>query len=126
MSLDNKGYGFMEEEIDRLKAENKIIRNENAENLAMLDANAFACGNCKLKAENEKLRKSISYIYDTCLCERFTTKGFDYHEQHPKRESNNGSSRPNTPCDFLENVFGYEWKYEKPKGVCKSWKELKV
>jgi len=67
----------------------------------------------------------IQYIYDTCLCERFKTKGFDYHENHPKRDKGNGGSRPATPIDKIEQIIGFEWKYEKPEGVCKSWKELK-
>ena len=79
----------------------------------------------ELIEENEKLKYITQYTYDTCLCKRFKTSGFDYHEQHPNRDKNNGGKRPFTPKVNIENVIGFEWKYESEKVGCKSWKELK-
>jgi hypothetical protein len=59
--------------------------------------------------EIEKLKRAVNYTYRICMCERFTTNGFDYHEQHPRKDKNNGGTRPATPRDYLQNMFGFEW-----------------
>lgn len=86
----------------------------------------------KLEARTEHLsdllkrrEKLIQAMYESCLCERFKTKGFDYGEIHPKKGRPNIGSRWNTPEVLAENWIGFEWKYEKPEGACNSWKELK-
>jgi len=72
----------------------------------------------------EKYEKVIRYCHKACLCERFETYGFDYHEKHPTL-GNKGGIRSNTPKKYIEDMIGFEWAYEKPEGVCKSWKEFK-
>lgn len=72
-----------------------------------------------------KYEKVIQYCYDACLCERFITKGFNYHETHPKL-GNKGGTRSKTPTVYIEDVIGFDWEYENPKGVCKSWKALRL
>ena len=71
----------------------------------------------ELKEILEKYEYLIEYVYGTCLCERFKTKGFDYHEKHPNRDDNNGGSRPSTPRDMIETMIGFKWseggKYPK-------------
>lgn len=64
-----------------------------------------------LEAERviSEYEKQLKYIHKICLCERFETYGFDYHESHPRRDKNNGGSRPATPRDFIENSNGYKW-----------------
>ncbi len=70
-----------------------------------------------LSQENKRLKSVIRYTHEICLCERFTTNGFDYHEKHPRKERGNGGSRPSTPRDYIENVCGFKWaecgKYPK-------------
>jgi len=79
----------------------------------------------ELEAEIEKYEHIIQYIYDTCLCERFATEGFDYNEKHPNREKKNSGKRPATPRDIIESKIGFEWKYDDNVKPYKSWKELK-
>lgn len=68
----------------------------------------------------------IQDIHDICLCERFETEGFDYHEKHPRRKESNGGKRPMTPRDLIENRLGFVWKYENESKGARSWKELKL
>ncbi len=78
----------------------------------------------ELQGHITRYENLLQDIYDICLCDR-NTKGFDYHEKHPRREKDNGGSRPFTPRDLIENRIGFDWKYEKPSGTCKSWKRLR-
>lgn len=85
----------------------------------------------KLQAELDKYKNAckkrndiIQNIYDICLCERFKTEGFDYHEKHPRRKENNRGSRPFTPRDLIENEIGFKW--EEPNGVFSAFKKLKL
>lgn len=78
----------------------------------------------ELKKLIVKYEDLIQYTYDACLCERFKTYGFDYHEEHPVL-GNKGGTRSNTPRACIEGTIGFEWKYEKPEGACRSWRELK-
>jgi len=86
----------------------------------------------ELQMELESLKKRIKnyehviqYCYDACLCERFETYGFDFHEKHPKF-GNKGGSRSKTPKVLIEDWIGFDWRYDKPKGPCNSWKELRL
>jgi hypothetical protein len=74
----------------------------------------------------KKYESMIQHIYDTCLCERFETYGFDYNEKHPKRKEQEKGSRVNTPCVYIEKELGFDWKYSEPEGSCDSWKELRL
>ena len=67
-----------------------------------------------------ELENLISRISECCLCER-TTKGFDYHENHPLLGKTSG--RWMTPRSLIENSLGFKWKYETERGSGKSWKE---
>jgi len=80
--------------------------------------------NKELKEKLEKYEYLIQYIHDTCLCERFETEGFDYHEKHKKRDAVNKGTRPKTPCSAIEDQVGFKWEYEKTVGICKAWKVL--
>jgi len=91
-----------------------LSSNLSARNKAVLEKDAVI----------EKYEEIIQCCYDACLCERFETKGFDYHERHP-RFGNNGGTRKKTPRVLIEDWVGYKWKYSKVEGVCPSWKELK-
>lgn len=78
------------------------------------------------RANEEIVRyeKLIQNIYDACVCERMTS-GFDYGESHPLLGMPSTGARWNTPKDMIESSVGFDWMYEKPSGVCRSWKELK-
>ena len=82
----------------------------------------------RLNKEIEKRNEVIQYCYDACLCERFHTYGFDYDETHPNPKIGNRGCgrRANTPKVFIDNVIGFDWEYEEPEGVCKSWKVLRL
>jgi len=101
----NDMVGEIDELISQLQAKDKLLKEASG----------------ALKKKNDV----IQYCYDACLCERFETKGFDYHEEHPKF-GNKGGSRSKTPKNYIEDVIGYEWKYEKLTGVCDSHKELNL
>lgn len=89
---------------------------------------------CFIEKQNEKIaerdkriaefERLIQDIYDICLCERFKTEGFDYHEKHPRRKDNNGGSRPFTPRNLIENRIGYKW--EEPNGAFSAYKKLNL
>jgi len=82
----------------------------------------------KLKLEEahsliNKYEEIIEYTSNACLCDR-NTPGFDYNQKHPNLGKTTG--RFKTPKDFIEDSVGFEWRYEKPVGVCKSWKKLNL
>ena len=78
----------------------------------------------ELQERIKKLEGVISYAHKACLCERFITEGFDYHETHP-RFGEQTSSRKMTPKDYIEKVVGFDWEYEKSEGPSRSWKILR-
>jgi len=63
----------------------------------------------KLEDTLKSRNNLIQGVYDVCLCERFETYGFDYHEDHPNKKENNGGSRPNTPKVLIETWIGFDW-----------------
>jgi hypothetical protein len=71
-----------------------------------------------------KTEKLVSGCYDLCLCERLTTKGFDYGETHSREGKPSTGSRFNTPRDIIESVIGFKWKYRDKEKPGHSWKEL--
>lgn len=73
--------------------------------------------------EIDKLRAIITDVHKSCLCTR-NTFGFDYHQEHEHLGKPKTGGRWLTPVDLIEARIGFEWKYEKPEGVCRSWKEL--
>lgn len=72
----------------------------------------------------KKHEEIIQYCYDACLCERFSTKGFDYGQNHPVFGKPEKGSRPYTPKDLIENWMGFEWVYAHPTKPGNSAKRL--
>lgn len=99
---------YPKHEIDLLQSQNTELKDKLSE-----------CIEALIKYE-----RVIKYTHKICLCERFNTEGFDYHEKHPNKELNNGASRPNTPRDFIEAVIGFKWEYDDSVKPYNSWKEL--
>lgn len=79
-----------------------------------------------LELENRcrKYEQLIKNIYESCLCERFKTKGFDYHEKHQRLGE--GAGRFFTPRELVENGIGFKWRYLKERGCCDSKKFLNL
>ena len=67
-----------------------------------------------------KLETLIFNMSKACLCTR-STRGFDYHETHPKLGLLAGS-RFMTPNDLLDNSIGFKWQYATESGCGESWK----
>jgi len=75
-----------------------------------------------LEIENKQLRAFVDHyegliedIYQHCLCERFSTYGFDYHEKHPRRPDCERGSRVKTPRTLIEDRLGFDWVYKSNK-----------
>lgn len=106
------------------------FKNERVDKISQLEKE-----NANLKSEINKrdaiilnYEKAIKMTYDTCLCERFKTKGFDYGEKHPRLKVEKGT-RLNTPRDILENSIGVDWLYPYPsssKGCIKFLRFTKI
>lgn len=111
------------DQAEKLQKENFYLANE----VANLETNykAYQKENEGLREKLLQVEKLIETVYETCLCERFKTYGFDYGEKHPRLDIKSGSRR-NTPRAIIEQTIGYVWKYEKPEGCCNSWKILQL
>ncbi|MCP4395087.1 MAG: hypothetical protein GY804_12590 [Alphaproteobacteria bacterium] len=73
----------------------------------------------QLEALVEEYEGIIQFCYNACMCERFTTYGFDYGETHPRaNECTNmkpkSGARKNTPRVRIENSIGVTWRYKTP------------
>jgi hypothetical protein len=70
-----------------------------------------------------KLEKLILNCFESCLCERFKTEGFDYGETHPVLGIENGA-RFNTPKVMIKHTIGCEWVYKHPKKPGQSMERI--
>lgn len=50
-------------------------------------------------------REALQKVSDSCLCERFKTKGFDYGEKHPHLGNPPMAERWNTPLVMIKSVL---------------------
>lgn len=69
--------------------------------------------NAQMRENFGNLKKAAEYTVKACLCKRFKTKGFDYHEKHPYMGKCDGGSRWVTPSDMATQVLNSLPSFDK-------------